>query len=132
MDSYPWESLGPAHVVDVGGSQGSISIALARQFPSLRFTVQDTIDVVELGSENLPADLEYRVSFLAHNFFEEQPVVGADVYFFRWIFHDWSDKYCISILQNLIPALKPGARILVNEFCMPESKLTPYKENVLR
>lgn len=37
----------------------------------------------------------------------------ANVYFLRWITHDWSDKYALMILRNLIPALKDGARIIV-------------------
>lgn len=49
----------------------------------------------------------------------------ADVYFFKWIFHDWSDKYCIKILRALIPALKKGARIVVNEFIVPAPGTLP-------
>ena len=58
------------------------------------------------------------MKFMAHDFFTEQPVVGADVYYFRWILHDWSDKYCTRILKALIPALKPGARIVLSERCL--------------
>ncbi|XXH02516.1 hypothetical protein Hte_008892 [Hypoxylon texense] len=45
--------------------------------------------------------------------------VHADVYFFRSIFHNWADKYCIQILQNLVPALKPGARVVIHERILP-------------
>ena len=79
-----------------------------------------------------PSGLEDRISFMAHDFFTPQPIT-ADVYFFRFIFHDWPDKYGISILQNLVPALKPGARVLINEFCLPEpGMISAYKERVLR
>jgi len=53
------------------------------------------------------------------DFFTEQPSV-ADVYYFRWIFHNWSDKYCIQILRNLIPSLRPGARIVIHERVLPD------------
>jgi len=46
--------------------------------------------------------------------------VEAEVYYFRWIFHNWSDVYAIKILQNLVPALKPGAIILLNDGVLPE------------
>ena len=57
---------------------------------------------------------------MSHDFFTEQSVKNADVYFFRWIFHNWSDEYCVRILRNLIPALKPHARIVLNDACLPE------------
>jgi hypothetical protein len=60
------------------------------------------------------------VRFMAQDFFEEQQVNGADVYVLRWIMHNYSDKYASKILQSLIPALKNGARILVNDYCLPE------------
>jgi hypothetical protein len=55
---------------------------------------------------------------MAHDFFTPQTVV-ADVYLLRWILHNWSDKYCMRILRALIPALKPGARVVVNEDVRP-------------
>jgi hypothetical protein len=49
------------------------------------------------------------------------------------IFHDWGDKCCIDILKNLIPALKPGARVLINDHVTPEpGVLGPYKDRSVR
>jgi hypothetical protein len=42
------------------------------------------------------------------------------VYLFRWIMHNHSDKYAAKILTSLIPALKRGSRILINDYCLPE------------
>lgn len=64
---------------------------------------------------------------MAYNFMEPQPVVGADVYFFRWIFHNWSDKYCVKILKNLIPALKEGSKIVVSDAVLPVPGERPRK-----
>jgi O-methyltransferase domain len=58
---------------------------------------------------------------MEHDFLTTQPVKGAEIYLFRWIFHDWSDKYCTKILQSLIPALKKGAKIIINDICIPQS-----------
>lgn len=83
-------------------------IDLARHYYSkMNCISQDLPDVVE-GVET-PEDVKGRVEIVAHDFFMEQPVKGPDAYLFRWIFHDWSDKYSIQILRNLIPALKHGA-----------------------
>lgn len=61
---------------------------------------------------------------MVHDFFKAQPV-EADIYFLRWIFHNWSDKYCIKILRALIPSLKPGAKVIVSEAVMPGPAAIP-------
>ena len=68
----------------------------------------------------MPEDLKDRITFQDHDFFTPQPVVGADVYFFRWILHNWSDKYAIKILQNLAPALRSNSHILICDDMMPD------------
>ena len=83
--------------------------------------MQDLPQAIESAASGLPPSLANRVEFMPHDFFAEQPVKDADVYLFRWIFHNWSDGYCIKILRNLIPALKDGALIVINDNCLPES-----------
>ena len=132
-NNYDWAALGSGTIVDVGGSHGPVSIELARKFPNLHCIVQDLPETVTEGKKALPEDLAKQVTFMAHDFFTEQPVKNADVYYFRWIFHNWSDKYSAQILRNLIPALKRGARIVVSEFCLPEpGMLSAYQEKPLR
>ncbi|KAI9658190.1 MAG: hypothetical protein M1831_004037 [Alyxoria varia] len=105
--------------VDVGGSHGAASIAVARHCHAVNCIVQDLSDVVSEGVSTLPRDVEDRVTFMSHDFFNAQPVKGADIYFLRWVLHDWSDKYCVRILQALIPALNRRSRLIVSEFVLP-------------
>ena len=120
VNGFAWASLGPALVVDVGGSNGSVSRAIAEAHPNLRLIVQDRPDVIESAkSKELPAHLANRIDFTAHDFFTEQPV-SADVYLFRYIFHNWPDAYAVKILRQLIPALRPGARVVINDHLLPE------------
>lgn len=78
-------------------------------------------------------DVADRVEYHVYDFFTEQPVRGADVYFFRSIFHNWSDEYCVRILRNLIPALKPGSKIILDETVIPEpDRLPKQMEFVMR
>ncbi|KAL8896142.1 MAG: hypothetical protein Q9207_007858 [Kuettlingeria erythrocarpa] len=128
VKGYDWASLGNGVVVDVGGSHGLVSQDIAREFPSLRFVVQDLPKVVEDAKTKVPAELADRVTFMAHDMFTEQPVKDADVYYFRWIFHDWSDKYCVKILKSLIPALKQGARIMFSERCLEAPGTVPPRQ----
>lgn len=80
-----------------------------------------------------PEELRQSVSFMAHDIFTPQPVKAADVFFLRWVLHNWSDKYCLRILRALVPSLRRGARIIIQETIMPEPGAVPmWKEKNLR
>ena len=120
LDLFRWRTPESGLVVDVGGSHGSLSLALARRFPFLRCIVQDRSHVVAQGREQVPPESADRVSFMEHDFFKEQPVKGADVYLLHFVLHDWSDKYAAQLLRALVPALKTGARVVLVEAVVPE------------
>lgn len=134
LDAYDWASLGSVTMVDVGGGKGLACRALAKYFPDITFVVQDLADTVAAGQNQLPAELADRVKFTTHDFFTPQPQgIGADVFFFRAIFHDWPDKYCIRILRNLIPGLKKGAKILIFDIHTPDPLTSPaWQERLTR
>ena len=125
IDNFDWAALGAGHIVDVGGGMGTASIALAKAFPNLAFTVQDFENVVETGERAFleetreQAELRKQVRFMAHDAFKDQPIKGASVYLLRSVFHDWPDESCIAILRGLIPALEKGATVLINDYVMP-------------
>lgn len=112
----------------MGGNQGYVSFAIAEAFPRLSFVVQDTLGMrapETIGK--VPDALQSRVQLTAHDFFDPQTVI-AEAYFFRMIFHDFSDKYCLRILQALIPALRPGAKIIINDGALPDFGTASYIE----
>ena len=40
--------------------------------------------------------------------------IGASIYFYRHIFHNWPDSACHDILTNTIPALRPNhSRVVI-------------------
>lgn len=132
ITNYDWESLGPVKMVDVGGGAGHVTMELANHFPNISVIVQDMEKMVEDANAHVPAELKDRFKFMVQDIFAPQSV-EADVYFFRWVFHNWTDKYCALILKALIPALKPGARIIINETCMPEpGQISHWREKYLR
>lgn len=106
-------------VVDIGGCDGKVAFALAKKYPGInKIVVQDQPHVI--SGIDIPGELQGRVEGMEHDFFTPQPVKDADVYLMRWVLHDWSDKYCVKILRNLIPALKKNAKVVVNDICIPE------------
>lgn len=131
LEVFDWGALSPdAVVVDAGGGDGSFAIALAQRFPALKhIIVQDVADVVEQARATVPEPLRGIVTPLVADFFEPQTVKGAAVYFLRKVLHDWPDEFAIRILRQLVPALEPGARILINDHCVPPSgTLSPNQE----
>lgn len=98
---------------------GHVSQALLDHNPHVECIVQDYPDIVSQGQSSIPEKYKSRITYKAHDFFQEQPVQGADVYLLRMILHDWSDKYATKILQALIPALKHGAKVVINDRVMP-------------
>ncbi|THC94252.1 hypothetical protein EYZ11_006261 [Aspergillus tanneri] len=99
---YPWKSLGKAQIVDVGGG------VVQDRAPALK-QAQSSV----WPAENPKALAEGRVSFVTHDFFKENPVKGADVYWLRYIMHDWSDDYCVQILSAIRGSMGERSRILI-------------------
>lgn len=125
LDNFDWAELGAATIVDVGGCYGPVSIVLAKRFPGLKCVVQDFEDVVVEGAKQVPPDVSDRVTFMAYDMLTPQPLASKDVYFFRAIFHNWTDRYCVQILRNQVGALRTGAWLIINDSCLHEPGSLP-------
>ncbi|KAL8989010.1 MAG: hypothetical protein Q9177_002003, partial [Variospora cf. flavescens] len=131
LDSFDWLRYTGGTVVDVGGGSGTISEGLALRLPGLNFIVQDHEEVIRHANVN--PKLKGRIEFMPYSFFDEQPAKYAEVYYFRNIFHNWPDEQCVIILQKLIPALKPGAHIIIDDFGLQAPLILPaYQERTQR
>lgn len=124
VDGLPWAAAAacPRIVVDVGGGAGFLCKALLDRFPAIETAVvEDLPDVAAQGARDASA-ARYgaRLRFEPYSFFDEQTVRGADVYLWRCVLHDWPDHLAVQLLRNQIPALKPGARLLLNERCLQD------------
>lgn len=124
------------HPAQVGGSTGHVTYALAKEFPDLRFIVEDLPHVIANGEATLvsqPESIATRVSFQPHDFFQPQPVQGAAVYLLRMILHDWPDKEAVTITSQLVPALAAGSTLVIMDTVLPAPGQIPSsKERLLR
>lgn len=90
-----------------------------RTYPRVKKAI--SLDLPEVvANVKVPEDIEGRLECGSYNFLAEEVTHQADVYVFRHIFHDWSDKYAAKILKNLLPALKPGNKLWLSEVVLPE------------
>jgi len=111
LDSYDWSQFKPGdRIIDVGGGVGHVGVGVAKRVkPGVEVIVQDRPSVVEQGRKIHG----HIVKLEPHNFFDREPIQGANVYYLRLILHDWPDSICRTILGNIIPAMGKHSRILI-------------------
>ncbi|KAE8166769.1 S-adenosyl-L-methionine-dependent methyltransferase [Aspergillus tamarii] len=115
-------SNGPL-LVDIGGGRGHDLLGFKQRFPDApgRLVLEDLPAVIEDAQSAL--DLEGNgIDAVRYDFFaQEQPIKGARVYYFRNIFHDWSDDKARLIIKNLVPAMERGySKVLMEEYIIPD------------
>ncbi|GKT51226.1 chlorophenol O-methyltransferase [Colletotrichum spaethianum] len=137
VDSYDFSDIDAkgGTLVDIGGSHGFVCVDLANKWKNMKFVVQDLPKTVDSAPKPISEDTQVaeRIELVAHDFFKEQTVKDADVYFFRWIIHNYSTPYAVSILKNLVPALKPGAKVVIKDHCLREpGQETAWDERIIR
>ena len=129
LDSCQWASYIAPTILDIGGGRGDVSSALAQHLPKATFIVQDIdLTIQSEGTQSKPPH-NPSITFQPYDFRTSQPFLGADIYYFRNIFHNWPDKVCIEILRNQIPSLKPGARLLIDDFALQEPGMLSESED---
>jgi hypothetical protein len=110
-----------SHIVDVGGGDGSLLVALASRYASLRGTVLEQPRVADEARRALSlARLADRCGSVGGDFFTDMPA-GADAYILKWILHNWSDRDCGRLLRNCRNVMDREACLLIVEhICDPE------------
>ncbi|KAI0873110.1 S-adenosyl-L-methionine-dependent methyltransferase [Hypoxylon argillaceum] len=105
-------------IVDIGGGRGHALVEIKKAFPNLRgrLVLQDQETVInDAIAQGLPSYIEPQVA----SFFQPNPVRNARAYYYRRVFHDWSDPIGVKILGSTVGAMGPDSRILIADICMP-------------
>ena len=106
LDSVSWR--GDESIVDVGGGNGSLLLALLARHAGLRGIVFDLPETVRDESA-----FGERCRFEAGDFFERVP--SGDAYVLSTILHDWDDDSAVRILRTIHAAAAPGTRLVLLE-----------------
>jgi DNA-binding Lrp family transcriptional regulator len=110
FDRVEWR--GNETVVDVGGGNGSLLVALLKRQPGLRGIVFDLPETVR--EEETLGD---RIEFVEGSFFESVP--PGDVYVLSTILHDWDDERATAILRTIRAAAAHDSRLILLEAVIP-------------
>lgn len=106
------------YLVDVGGGDGSLLLAILTKHPHLLGVVFDRPSVVERTRAAIETRTAGGVSLhcdvVAGDSFEDVPV-EADVYLLNHVLRHWSDEACVTLLTNCRHSMRPDGRVLVIE-----------------
>jgi len=107
-------------VMDVGGGNGSLALAILARHPEMRGKVADLPYMQDPARAFIgAAGAAERCGFEACDFFQGVPK-GADLHVLKFILHDWTDEESVRILERCRESLVPGGRLLVVEMLVPE------------
>jgi cyclopropane fatty-acyl-phospholipid synthase-like methyltransferase len=113
-------------VVDLGGGDGSNSIALATANPHLDVTVFDQGSVTEIAARNAEdAGVAKRVHVWPGDLFADPFPADIDGILFCHIFEIWSLERNTELLRKCHAALPPGGAVLVYNFVCHDDDTGP-------
>jgi SAM-dependent methyltransferase len=109
------EWRGDETVVDVGGGNGALLVALLERRPDLRGIVFDLPHVAAEAEERIrAAGLADRCQAVAGNFFDGVPE-GGDVYILSHILHGYEHDRARDVLQRVRQAIADDGRLLIHD-----------------
>jgi O-methyltransferase domain/Dimerisation domain len=108
------------HIIDVGGADGGLLLAILDANPHVHGTVFDRPQVVEAARQAIEAkNYQARCHAVGGDFFQAVPR-GGDLYLLKFILVDWKDAEALRILQNCRAAITPDGKLLVIEMTIPD------------
>jgi hypothetical protein len=106
-------------LVDVGGGQGSLLIAILKANPGLRGVLFDLPPVVESARGRLTAaGVADRCEVVAGDLFKGVPA-GGDAYLVKNIVHGLEEGQAVDLLRNCAQGMRANGRVLVVETVVP-------------
>ncbi|HEX3632155.1 MAG TPA: methyltransferase [Casimicrobiaceae bacterium] len=115
--AFPFATI--ARLVDVGGGDGTLLIAILQAHPAMHGVLFDLPHVAERARDRIGrAGLSHRCEIIAGDAFAAVPP-GGDAYLLSRVIHDWDDRRAITILDACRRAMGSEGRVLIAERVMP-------------
>jgi len=116
-------------VLDIGGSVGSMVLALMAANPRLQGAVLDRPDAASAADTAARRlGLSDRFEFIAGDFFSDVP--GSDMYLLKNVLGNWDDERCVSILETSRRKALSGSRWIILENAIDETRPSRWSVDV--
>jgi len=107
-------------IVDVGGGEGALLLAILAAHPQAVGTVFERPHVASKARRRIAGSAAAeRCTVLEGDAFDGVPG-GADTYVLSRVIHDWDDARAHVLLRNCRNAMAPGARLVLVERVLPD------------
>src|SRR5579875_1218993 len=128
LASYDFSAI--RYLVDVGGGQGSLCLALLSRYPDLQATLFERPGVIAQAQtrvRTLPAPLAARYHLVDGDFFAAVPA-GAECYVLKNVLMDWRDAAALEILKRCRQAMDPqrGRLLVIEPVLGPDTPFTRF------
>jgi hypothetical protein len=123
------DTRGIESALDVGGSDGSMVMALMAANPALRGAVLDLPVVEPTALANARSrGLADRFEFIGGDFFDRIP--ASSLYLLKNVLGNWSNELCRTILENCRTSARPGSRLIILENAIDEANPTRWSVDI--
>jgi cyclopropane fatty-acyl-phospholipid synthase-like methyltransferase/predicted transcriptional regulator len=117
---------GVEHLLDLGGGPATYAITFAQANPSLRATVFDLPQPIEIAKENIRRHgLADRITTLAGNFLKDNIGSGYDFIWISHILHSHTEEQCRLIIDQSVKALNSGGQVVIQDFFLNDDRMSP-------
>jgi hypothetical protein len=128
LASYDFSAI--RHLIDVGGGQGSLCLALLSRSPDLHATLFEQPAVLAQAQKQvraLPEQVAARYHLEEGDFFVAVPT-GAECYVLKNVLMDWSDDQYVQILRRCREAMDPerGRLLVIEPVLGPDTPFTLF------
>jgi ubiquinone/menaquinone biosynthesis C-methylase UbiE len=113
---------GATSILDVGGGDGSIGIALVSDALEQKVPVVPSVTVFNLPASAalaqqriLEEELSIHMNVVTGDFLKDELPGGFDRVLFSRVLTDWTPNVCKMLLEKARRALKPGGKLVINE-----------------
>ena len=120
---------GARTLLDLGGGPGTFALEFTRRNPGLKATVFDLPQTLRVTRKILKERGMARAPIrLVRGDFLRDPLGGPyDVVLASNILHMLSESECLALLRKSFRALNPGGRIIIYDFLLDKSRVTPVE-----
>ena len=121
---------GITRVVDIGGGPGSYLLALAEQKPTIQGTLVDIALTLQTAKRVIEeVNPEANIRFVEKDIFSGTDPFASnqDLAILSNVMHIVGAETNIQLLKRTFESLKPGGRVIIQEFLLDETSINPQR-----